>query len=228
MKHYTKMAKVAFIQEDGMPADKFLVFIKKQPEIDVILDSNKITSILEKRITDCPPDIVLLDISTNGKSSLEFLPQIKAALPKARVLVMGHYLSPDLLLDALKRGADSYFSKSTELRELLKAIKVTVAGGAYLDPQAAKLLVGIFQEISSNALQNNQLPVEYWAGRETFVAREMQVIKGLLSNLSYKEIASNHNVGINTVRYYVKSVYRKLNINSKSQLWSIFHTSAPK
>ena len=226
MKHYTKMAKLAFIQEEGMLADKFLIFIKKQPEIDVILASNKITSILEKRITDCPPDIILLDISINGRNSLEFLPEIKTALPKTRILVMSQHLRPDLLLEALKRGADGYFAKNAELRELLKAITVTVDGGAYLDPQAAKLLVGVFQEFSSNTLQNRSFPVEYWAQRDMFVAREIQVIKGLMNNLSYKEIASSHNVGINTVRYYVKSVYRKLNINSKSQLWGIFHSQA--
>lgn len=228
MKHYTKMAKVAFIQEDGMLANEFLLFIQKQPEIDIILASNKISSIQEKEITNNPPDIILLDTSINGKSSLDFLPEIKATLPKTRILAMCQYLKQDLFLDALRKGADSYFTKNNEPGELLKAIKVTVAGGSYLDPQAAKLLVGIFQEFSSSKLQNTQFPVEYWAGRDMFVAREMQVIKGLLNNLSYKEIASNHNVGINTVRYYVKSVYRKLNINSKSQLWGIFHNPVPK
>lgn len=227
MKHYTKMAKLAFIQEDGMLADKFLSFIKKQSEVDVLLASNRVASLLEKKITDCPPDIVLLDLTIKGQSTLEFLPEIKAALPTANILVMGHYLDPDLLLEALKKGADSYLSKNAELQELLKAVKVTVAGGAYLDPQAAKLLVGTIQKYSSSSPQNGHLPLEYWTGKDMFVAREMQVIKGLLNNLSYKEIASNHNVGINTVRYYVKSVYRKLNINSKSQLRGIFHSSVP-
>lgn len=216
------MIKVALIQEEGVLSNKMLAFISKQPELDLFFSSNKPESLLEKISSGPLPDVILFDSSLGGKNSLDILPMIKGSMPAAKIIVTTTHLSTDQVLEALNKGADSYYIHSSEIRELLNAIHVTMAGGAYLDPMAAKVLVGFFRKISSGKPQSFQFSLEYWSGKGTFVARELQVIKGLLNNLSYKEIASNHNVGINTVRYYVKSVYRKLNINSRSQLWEIF------
>jgi DNA-binding NarL/FixJ family response regulator len=68
--------------------------------------------------------------------------------------------------------------------------------------------------------------MQAWQEAGKFVARELQVIQGLLNNLSYKEIAHNNNIGLNTVRHYVKSVYKKLNVNSRSKLGEALATFA--
>ena len=51
-----------------------------------------------------------------------------------------------------------------------------------------------------------------------FVPREIQVIDGLLEDMPYKEIAARNNIGLNTVRHYGKSVYKKLRINRRAEL----------
>ncbi len=222
------MAKVALIQEEGVLAGKIQSFIKNQPGLQLIHASNKAASLLEERIRSFPPDILLIDIPPEGKNNLEILPEIKLALPHAKFMAMTCHLDPEMVLEAVNKGADSYFIKNSGLQELGQAIQVTIDGGAYLHPQAAKVIVGFCQKISSDKSRKTQFPLEDWAGKGMFVPREVQVIKGLLDNQSYKEIASTNHVGINTVRYYVKSVYRKLDINSKSQLWLIFRNPVPE
>jgi DNA-binding CsgD family transcriptional regulator len=53
-------------------------------------------------------------------------------------------------------------------------------------------------------------------------ARETEVVQGILDGLSYKLIADRYDISIDTVRFHIKTIYRKLKINSKSQLFNIF------
>lgn len=128
------MAKVALIQEESVLAGKIQSFINNHPGLELIHASNKAASLLEEGIGSFPPDILLIDIPPEGKNSLEILPEIKMALPRAKIVAMTNHLDSEIVLEAVNKGADSYFIKNSELQELGQAIQVTLDGGAYLHP----------------------------------------------------------------------------------------------
>jgi DNA-binding NarL/FixJ family response regulator len=153
-----------------------------------------------------------------GKHLLSSLPEIKATFPNTMVMVATTPSVPNWILEAVCQGADSYVILDDPPRDLWNAIGTTLSGRTYLDPHAASALVNYLRRISPWKSDPAQLSIEAWRKSGKFVPRELQIIQGLVNNQSYKEIAQNNNIGLNTVRHYVKSVYRKLNINTKSRL----------
>ena len=83
-------------------------------------------------------------------------------------------------------------------------------GGAYMTPKIARMVISFF---------NNPRTVV-----EKLTSRENDIVKGILDGLSYKMIADRHEIAIDTVRMNVKKVYRKLRINSKSELFKMMGT----
>jgi DNA-binding NarL/FixJ family response regulator len=80
-------------------------------------------------------------------------------------------------------------------------------GGAYMTPKIARMVISFF---------NNPLTVV-----EKLTSGENDIVSGILYGLSYKMIADRYNIAIDTVRMNVKRVYRKLKINSKSELFKL-------
>jgi DNA-binding NarL/FixJ family response regulator len=221
------MAKIALIYDTPFLADTLSVFFRERPGFELVFYSNRAELLLEDRVKALEPNLVLLVIAAeNGKDILSSLPQIRAVLPDIKVIVATYLSSPNLILEAMYQGADSYSIFTKNIQDLWKAIEITLSYGAYLDPLAAPVLVNHLRSISSSKSSVNQFRMQAWQEAGKFVARELQVIQGLLNNLSYKEIAHNNNIGLNTVRHYVKSVYKKLNVNSRSKLGEALATFA--
>jgi DNA-binding NarL/FixJ family response regulator len=81
-----------------------------------------------------------------------------------------------------------------------------------MTPPIARKVVNYF---SSNVKTNNEL--------DKLTPREYEVVEGIKDGLSYKMIADRCNISIETVRYHVKNIYRKLHINSKSEVVNLYY-----
>ena len=90
----------------------------------------------------------------------------------------------------------------------MEEILITVAtGGAYMTPLIARKVVDSFHEVK------NQF--------EHLTKRELDVTNCILDGKSYKMIAADFDISIDTVRFFVKNIYRKLKINSKGELFKL-------
>ena len=110
---------------------------------------------------------------------------------------------------SLQAGADGYLGKETSLDKIKEAIIDLKNGGSPITPVIARKVFDFFNSQNSVVEDLNE--------------REKQVVKGIVNGLSYKLIAIEYHVSIDTVRKYIKSVYRKLQINSKGELIAKYH-----
>ncbi|MNT70924.1 Oxygen regulatory protein NreC [compost metagenome] len=105
---------------------------------------------------------------------------------------------------AFRNGAVSYVLKDTCLQYLFHAIIITLNHGSFVSPTINRALIE--QAFSSKKYE------------DMLTARELQIANGIVEGLSYKLIAQQYHISLDTVRIYIKRVYRKLNINSKGEL----------
>jgi two-component system, NarL family, invasion response regulator UvrY len=147
-------------------------------------------------------DLVLLDISMPGRSGLEALVEVKKQFPKLPVLVLSMFSEREYAVRALKDGAAGYVSKSSLGRELVEAVRKTVAGGRYITPALAELLAEDLSEGGS------RLP---HAGLSD---REYEVMKLIARGKSVKEIAGELALGEKTVFTYRSRLLEKLHLKS--------------
>lgn len=149
------------------------------------------------------PHLILLDLKSHGPKLIK---TVKSFFPKTSVLILSDFWGLDLVYEALRNGAVSYLRKATCLNNILSAVVATYNGGSVLSPCISREMISKFYTIKVQ--------------EDILSARELQIARGIKDGLSYKLVADRYNISIDTVRVYIKRIYKKLNINSKGELIS--------
>ena len=157
-----------------------------------------------KRIPADPPDVVLMDINLPGMSGIQCVSQLKKVFPQLQVIMVTVYEDTERIFKALRAGANGYLVKSSPPDQLLDAVRDAYRGGAPMSSPIARKVVQHFHLLGP-------APTE----TENLSPRERQVLELLSSGFIYKEIADKLNIGVETVRTYVKGICNKMQVRSR-------------
>ncbi len=147
-----------------------------------------------------------MDINLPGMKGIECVRQLKTQLPTVQFLMLTVYEDSDSLFNSLKAGASGYLLKRTASARLLEAIRDVHAGGSPMTPQLARRVVQFFSKPTGAVLAGGQAD-----------AGEKEFLDQLANGYAYKEIADRMNISIDTVRSYVRTVYEKLHVHSRTE-----------
>jgi DNA-binding NarL/FixJ family response regulator len=155
-----------------------------------------------------PPDVVLMDINLgeNAPDGIECVRALKTLLPNVLVVMLTVFEDAEKIFRALAAGASGYLLKRQKPEELLAAIREVVAGGAPMSTSIARKVVRSFQATPPHGAESPELS-----------HREQEVLQALAEGLAYKQIADQLNVSIHTVRNYIRRVYEKLHVRSRTE-----------
>lgn len=148
-------------------------------------------------------DVLLLDIQLPGMQGDAALELLRAACPSMRILMLTVFSDRDRLFTSICNGAHGYLLKSTPPGGLLDAIRAAQEGGSPLSPEIARHVVSFFQKTG---------PAD-----QPLTAQEQRLLLLLAEGYSYQSAADRMNISVNTVRNYVRSIYEKLHVHSKSE-----------
>jgi DNA-binding NarL/FixJ family response regulator len=152
------------------------------------------------------PDVVLMDIDMPGTNGLQGLKLIRKHNADVKVLMLTVFDDNKNVFEALKNGANGYILKKTQPAKLLEYIQDVQLGGAPMSSSIATQVLRMFAEIH---LPNNE--------NYNLSDREKTVLQLLVNGYSYKMIAAEMFIAIDTVRSHIKKIYEKLQVNSKSE-----------
>jgi len=153
------------------------------------------------------PDVVLMDINLGtGMSGIEGVRQFKQRCPGIDIIMLTVYDDDAKVFEALCAGATGYQLKNTPPEKLIEAINEVHAGGAPITSSIARRVLTLFTQIAPVPAADFQL-----------TRREKEILQHLVSGSSYKGIAHDLFVSIDTVSSHVKSIYQKLQVHSKSE-----------
>jgi len=214
--------QAAIIDDDSLLVNN-LKWLLSQPEhgIEVALTAASIDLFFDRFLRQAPRlDIILLDLDLEGEMSIHYLSQIKRMTNPAKIVMVTGYQEQELLIRAVEEGADGYFVKRPNPRPSLpEVVHLTHQGGAFLEPSISSGLLEAFQNRKTPLRSVNIAQIAEHC-QANFSKREIAVLDGLLEEKSYQEIGDLNHISINTVRYYVKLIYQKLNVNSRKDLIS--------
>jgi DNA-binding NarL/FixJ family response regulator len=167
----------------------------------------------EAALEDLPkvkPEVVLMDINLPGMNGVECVRKLKAILPTTQVMMLTVYEDTENIFNALAAGANGYMLKRTPTKELIEAIREVHRGGSPMTTHIARLVVQSFQKPAAAA------PA---AGSDLseLSEREQQVLDLLSQGLIYKEIADKLNIGYETVHTYIRRIYEKLQVRTRTE-----------
>ncbi len=206
------MVGVALIEDDVNFLSKVEALINRQLEMACVFRAVHPVSLIEQE--EIVPDVVLLDLMLGEESGLNYIEAIKEQFSKVRIIVLTGRSEEAYFLEALQKGADSYFLKGSSPTLLIEAIRQVSSGGMLTDPRLTPLLV---DAIRKERLQNQLQDIFHRQGLEV-TNRELRIIHLLFQGKTYQEVANHCFITVNTVRYYVKSIYSKLEVHSKTAL----------
>ncbi|HSU54971.1 MAG TPA: response regulator transcription factor [Candidatus Dormibacteraeota bacterium] len=197
--------KVAIVDDDEGIRNSLATLIRRASSLHLAGDYPDAESALQEIPRELP-DVVLMDINLPGMNGVECVRQLKAAAPSVQVLMLTVYEDSDSLFNSLKAGASGYLLKRTASARLIDAIREVYTGGSPMTPQLARRVVQFF----TRAPQTDSPLSRLTPGEREFLD---QLAKGY----AYKEIADQMKISIDTVRSYVRTVYEKLHVHSRTE-----------
>jgi DNA-binding NarL/FixJ family response regulator len=153
-----------------------------------------------------PPNVVLMDINLPGMTGVECVQRLKQLVPSTLVVMLTAYEDTDNIFNSLAAGASGYLLKRTSSAELLNAIKEVHQGGSPMTTHIARKVVQSFQKAGASTQSTENLS-----------AREQEVLDCLSHGFLYKEIAEKLGISYETVHTYIRRIYEKLQVRTRTE-----------
>jgi len=151
------------------------------------------------------PDVIVLDVTMPRLNGLDAGRQVKAQLPRTRLVFVTMNEDPDLAAEAFRIGASAYLLKRSAASELLVAIREVMKGRSYVTPLVTSGLVG-------SLLDQGERP------KHELTPREREVLQLLAEGYSMKEAADMLNVTPRTIAFHKYKMMEQLGIRTTAEL----------
>jgi RNA polymerase sigma factor (sigma-70 family) len=195
---------VSIVEDDARVRESLAGLISRAPGFECV--SSYPTG--EEALAQIPkkkPEVVLMDINLPGMSGIDCVRKLKAVEPSCQIVMLTVYENTEQIFKALSNGASGYLLKATLPEELLTAIQEVHRGGSPMTSHIARKVVQSFQQSSAAKATENLSP------------REQEVLELLAKGFLYKEIADQLHISFETVHTYIRRIYEKLQVRSRTE-----------
>src|ERR1041384_4171640 len=163
----------------------------------------------EAALEDLPktkPNVVLMDINLPGMNGVECARKLKQSAPDIQIVMLTVYEDTENIFNALAAGASGYLLKRTTSSELLESLREVHRGGSPMTAHIARKVVQSFQR-----------PTSATETTEDLSPREKEVLDCLSQGFLYKEIAEKLGISYETVHTYIRRIYEKLQVRTRTE-----------
>jgi two-component system, NarL family, nitrate/nitrite response regulator NarL len=195
-----------------------MALLARDPAMVVVGDAADAGQALRKAV-ELQPDLILLDNHLPGVNGVDALPDLREAAPKARILMLTVSEDEQDLSAALRAGAAGYLLKTIDGDALTQAIQNTMRGDSVVAPEMTSKLVSAYRDLSNHeaplAVSAPQAEEEPQTVLSSLSPREREILRGIATGASNKEIARECNIAETTVKIHVQHILRKLDVTSR-------------
>jgi two-component system, NarL family, response regulator LiaR len=196
--------KILIVEDDQMMQLGLEQALSKYPQLEIVEQVDDGYLGVQAALRH-QPDLIIMDIGLPRLDGIAAAKQIKAKLPKVRMVMLTSHTVQTEVLAALAAGADAYCIKGAKAEQLINAIAVVQDGATYLDPQIAKLVI------------ENLKPPTPKRSIDNLSEREMEVLELIVEGKSNPQIAKILHLSPNTIKTHVRSIMNKLTVDDRVQ-----------
>ena len=199
------MIKVLLYEDNPQLREGLTMLISGSDGFEVIAAFKNCENVVDE-VNAFQPDVVLMDIDMPVVNGIEGLKRIRAVNDQVKILMLTVFDDNQNVFQAISNGANGYVLKKTPPARLLEYIGEAATGGAPMTASIATQVLKMFANMNTRQGEDYHLS-----------DREKQVLQLLVDGYSYKMIANEMFIAIDTVRSHIKKIYEKLHVNSKSE-----------
>ncbi|WP_111670166.1 response regulator [Algoriphagus litoralis] len=198
-------AKVLVYDDNEMLRSSIRFLVESEPEMELVASLPNAQSV-ETDIVQYQPDVILMDIDmplVNGVQAVARIRKIEEDLP---VIMLTVFEDNENIFNAIYAGASGYILKRHLSEEIAGAIRTVLQGGAPMTGSVAKKVLKMLPQAKSQEQEKSNL-----------TEKETKILELLVHGFSYKMIASEIFISIDTVRFHIKKIYEKLHVHSATE-----------
>src|SRR5688572_1686008 len=189
------MIKIVLYEDNPQLREGLSMLLNGSEGFDVIGAFKNCNNVVDE-VEALQPDVVLMDIDMPGTNGIDGLKLIRQKNLSVKVLMLTVFDDNKNVFDAIRNGANGYLLKKTPPAKLLEYIQEAHSGGAPMSSSIATQVLKMFSQANTPSGDNYRLS-----------EREKEVLQLLVNGYSYKMIASEMYISIDTVRSHIKKIY---------------------
>jgi len=198
------MALPVLIYEDNdMLRESICTIVELDQHFQVVGAYNNVL-LAEQQTKALQPHIILMDIDMPGRTGIEAVRRLRSAGITVPIVMLTVFDDTQHVFDAICAGASGYLLKKHISSKLFDAMSEVLNGGAPMSPSIAHMVIASLQK-----------PVV--VNPYHLTAREQEILTSLAKGNSYKMMAAEFSVTVDTVRAHIKKVYEKLHVHSQTE-----------
>jgi two-component system, NarL family, invasion response regulator UvrY len=199
------MRRVLIVDDHEVVRDGVKKILNKQPAETTFGEAAHASAALEL-VRNEDWEVVVLDLSLEGRDGLEVLKEIKKIRPRLPVLILSMHSEELFARRALKAGAAGYVTKRSPRSELAEAVDKIIGGGMYISPALA-------EKLAVDVRRGTDRPPH-----ETLSDREFEVLRLIASGKTLSEIADILNLSVGTISTYRARILEKMGMKTNAEL----------
>lgn len=203
----TTTIRVAIVDDDQALREDLASLVRRWPGLSLAGTQGSAETALQE-LPLLKPNVVLMDINLPGLDGVECVRRLKQVLPRTQFMMLTVYEDNDRLFRSLLAGATGYLLKRAAPAEIVQAIHDLYAGGSPMTPQIARRVVQHYQETRA---------INPAREIEGLTEHQRAFLDQLAQGYRYKEIADNLGISMDAVRSYVRRIYEKLHVHSRTE-----------
>lgn len=200
-------ARVAIVEDDAILREDLARVVTLAEGLEIAGVAETLAS--GRSLIKAGLDVLLVDLALPDGNGVELIREAREYLPGIKIIVVSIFGDARSVVRAIEAGADGYLLKGAGEQQAEEAIRTVLGGGAPISPAVASHILTRMRERTSSALgAQPDAPL---------TEKETAILTDLAKGFRYKEVARLHGISPHTVADHVKSIYRKLAVNSRSE-----------
>jgi DNA-binding NarL/FixJ family response regulator len=203
----TKLTRIVIVDDHALFREGLATILSAEDDLEVVGQGGSADEAIHLA-KDLSPDIILLDLDMPG-GGLKAAKVISTEMGETKIVVLTASEEDNNLINSLKIGADAYILKGVAARELLRILRMVIDGESYVPPALAASMLLEMNMSKTNPKKEVENPIDSLTGREK------EILEGIASGLSNKEIGQKLFLSEKTVKHYITIILQKLQVRNR-------------
>ena len=210
--------RVAIVEDSREVKEGLAWLIRNSPDFECVAVCGSGEEALAT-LPNLKPDVVLMDIGLPGMSGIACIGPLKKFCPDVQIAMLTVFEDEEQIFRSLSAGATGYLLKSTTPAKIIEGLQDLHAGGSPISSQIARKLLTAFVDRPESPRSGSPKPHEALdnPSRASLTGRERQILELLAKGHRYKEVADELEISIHTVRTFIRRMYEKLHVHSRTE-----------